>query len=107
MWVCASKGAYSGTDSSTASYQGRRYSSAYTERRNVRSDHRRGGARMANDRLTGLDASFLHLEDDRTHMHVAGVMTFDGTPPDYDDVVEARSEEHTSELQSRRDLVCR
>src|SRR3954454_16612016 len=43
---------------------------------------------MANDRLTGLDASFLHLEDDRTHMHVAGVMTFDGTPPAYDDVIE-------------------
>jgi diacylglycerol O-acyltransferase / wax synthase len=49
----------------------------------------RGNTRMANDRLTGLDASFLHLEDDRTHMHVAGVMTFDGTSPAYDDVVEA------------------
>jgi diacylglycerol O-acyltransferase / wax synthase len=44
---------------------------------------------MANDRLTGLDASFLHLEDDRTHMHVAAVMTFDGEPPAYDDLVEA------------------
>src|SRR3954447_16983703 len=44
---------------------------------------------MANDRLTGLDASFLHLEDDRTHMHVAAVMTFDGSPPAYDDVVDA------------------
>jgi diacylglycerol O-acyltransferase len=44
---------------------------------------------MANDRLTGLDASFLHLEDDRTHMHVAAVMTFDGEAPAYDDFVEA------------------
>src|SRR3954454_613061 len=44
---------------------------------------------MANDRLTGLDASFLHLEDDRTHMHVAAVMTFDGEPPPYDELIEA------------------
>ena len=29
-----------------------------------------------NDRLTGLDASFLHLEDGRSHMHVAAVMLF-------------------------------
>jgi WS/DGAT/MGAT family acyltransferase len=35
---------------------------------------------MANDRLTGLDASFLHLEDDSAHMHVAAVMTFAGSP---------------------------
>jgi diacylglycerol O-acyltransferase len=44
---------------------------------------------MANDRLTGLDASFLHLEDDRTHMHVAAVMTFAGEPPDQDELSEA------------------
>src|ERR1700750_1783162 len=44
---------------------------------------------MANDRLTGLDASFLHLEDGTSHMHVAAVMTFDGEPPQYDDIVEA------------------
>ena len=43
---------------------------------------------MANDRLTGLDASFLHLEDGSSHMHVAGVMTFEGPMPDYGDVVE-------------------
>jgi WS/DGAT/MGAT family acyltransferase len=44
---------------------------------------------MANDRLTGLDASFLHLEDAAdSHMHVAAVMTFDGPPPDYDELVE-------------------
>jgi WS/DGAT/MGAT family acyltransferase len=43
---------------------------------------------MSNDRLTGLDASFLHLEDDAAHMHVAAVMTFEGSPPPHDDVVE-------------------
>jgi WS/DGAT/MGAT family acyltransferase len=44
---------------------------------------------MANDRLTGLDAQFLHLEDDRSHMHVGGVMIFDGQPPPYDEIVQA------------------
>jgi WS/DGAT/MGAT family acyltransferase len=40
-------------------------------------------------RLTALDASFLHLEDGGAHMHVAAVMTFDGPPPAYDELVEA------------------
>jgi diacylglycerol O-acyltransferase / wax synthase len=40
------------------------------------------------DRLTGLDSSFLHLERDATHMHVAGCMVFDGQPPGYDELVE-------------------
>jgi WS/DGAT/MGAT family acyltransferase len=44
---------------------------------------------MAGDRLTGLDASFLHLEDASAHMHVAGVMVFEGPPPPYDDLLEA------------------
>jgi diacylglycerol O-acyltransferase / wax synthase len=44
---------------------------------------------MATDRLTGLDASFLHLENGGAHMHVAGVMLFDGRAPDYDQLVEA------------------
>jgi WS/DGAT/MGAT family acyltransferase len=42
---------------------------------------------MANDRLTGLDASFLHLEDEAAHMHVAAVMTFAGSLPDIDELV--------------------
>ncbi len=42
---------------------------------------------MANDRLTGLDASFLHLEDDAAHMHVAAVMTLEGTPPPHDQIL--------------------
>jgi diacylglycerol O-acyltransferase / wax synthase len=44
---------------------------------------------MSSDRLTGLDASFLHLEDGAAHMHVAGVMLFEGSPPPYDDMLEA------------------
>jgi WS/DGAT/MGAT family acyltransferase len=44
---------------------------------------------MAEDRLTGLDASFLHLEDDSAHMHVAAVLLFDGDPPEQDDVIAA------------------
>src|ERR671919_242822 len=44
---------------------------------------------MSSDRLTGLDASFLHLEDGAAHMHVAGVMIFEGSPPPYDELLEA------------------
>ena len=42
-----------------------------------------------NDRLTGLDSSFLHLERDFAHMHVAGVSVFEGDAPAYDEVIEA------------------
>src|SRR5918997_5477005 len=41
------------------------------------------------DRLTGLDASFLHLEDGRSHMHVAAVVTFAGEAPTHEELVEA------------------
>src|SRR4029079_1633523 len=44
---------------------------------------------MAEDRLTGLDASFLHLEDGTAHMHVAAVLIFDGDPPEQSDVAKA------------------
>ena len=43
---------------------------------------------MSGDRLTALDASFLHMEDATTHMHVSSVMLFDGEPPPYDELVE-------------------
>jgi WS/DGAT/MGAT family acyltransferase len=43
---------------------------------------------MTGDRLTGLDASFLHLESDASHMHVAGVMLFDGSPPEHRELVD-------------------
>jgi diacylglycerol O-acyltransferase len=39
------------------------------------------------DRLTALDASFLHLEDASAHMHVAGVTIFEGEPPSYDELL--------------------
>jgi WS/DGAT/MGAT family acyltransferase len=41
------------------------------------------------DRLSALDASFLHLEDASAHMHVASVMLFEGDPPAYSDLIEA------------------
>ena len=42
---------------------------------------------MAADRLTALDASFLHLEDESSHMHVAGVSIFAGEPPTYEELL--------------------
>jgi diacylglycerol O-acyltransferase / wax synthase len=51
------------------------------------------------DRLTGLDASFLHLESPSAHMHVAGVMLFEGSPPGHDELVKA--------IESRLHLVPR
>ncbi len=55
---------------------------------------------MANqDRLTGLDSSFLHLERDSAHMHVAGCSVFAGEAPDYDELTEA--------IESRLHLVPR
>jgi diacylglycerol O-acyltransferase / wax synthase len=43
---------------------------------------------MAEGRLTGLDASFLHMENGGAHMHVAGLMLFDGEPPQYEGLIE-------------------
>src|SRR6201996_4690687 len=40
------------------------------------------------DRLTGLDSSFLHLEDGATHMHVAGAAILEGRAPSYDELIE-------------------
>jgi WS/DGAT/MGAT family acyltransferase len=54
---------------------------------------------MPSDRLTPLDASFLHLEDASSHMHVAAVMVFEGRTPAYDDFV--------SYVESRLHLVPR
>ena len=51
------------------------------------------------DRLTGLDSSFLHLERDSAHMHVAGCSVFVGDAPSYDELVEA--------IESRLHLVPR
>jgi WS/DGAT/MGAT family acyltransferase len=43
---------------------------------------------MPSDRLSPLDASFLHVEDASAHMHVACAMVFDGAAPDYDDLLD-------------------
>jgi WS/DGAT/MGAT family acyltransferase len=45
---------------------------------------------MANDRLTALDSSFLHLEDNQpSHMHVASVTIFEGAAPSYEDFADS------------------
>jgi WS/DGAT/MGAT family acyltransferase len=51
------------------------------------------------DRLTGLDSSFLHLEHNATHMHVAAVAIFEAPPPAYEELLE--------EIVSRLHLVPR
>ncbi len=38
------------------------------------------------DRLSALDAEFLHVEDGIGHMHIAGACVFAGPPPSYEDV---------------------
>ncbi|HWE65853.1 MAG TPA: wax ester/triacylglycerol synthase family O-acyltransferase [Acidimicrobiales bacterium] len=42
---------------------------------------------MSTDRLSPLDASFLHLEDDVSHMHIASVAIFEGPQPPFCDIV--------------------
>ena len=37
------------------------------------------------DRLTSTDASFLHQEGQSSHMHIGGVLIFDGPPPEFED----------------------
>ncbi len=51
------------------------------------------------DRLTGLDSSFLHLERDGTHMHVASTTLFEGPAPPY--------LEFRDHIESRLNLVPR
>jgi diacylglycerol O-acyltransferase / wax synthase len=43
---------------------------------------------MQGERLSGLDASFLHLEDDSAHMHVASAIVFEGKAPAYVELLE-------------------
>ena len=40
------------------------------------------------DRLTPVDASFLHQEGPTSHMHVGGLSVFEGPPPSMDDFLE-------------------
>lgn len=51
------------------------------------------------DRLSGLDTSFLRLEDGRAHMHVASLTVFDGPPPGFADLCD--------HVEGRLDLVPR
>ncbi|HYI18703.1 MAG TPA: wax ester/triacylglycerol synthase family O-acyltransferase [Solirubrobacteraceae bacterium] len=51
------------------------------------------------DRLTGLDASFLHFEEGGAHMHVGSVLLFEGDAPPY--------EEFVAQLERRLALVPR
>jgi diacylglycerol O-acyltransferase / wax synthase len=38
---------------------------------------------MAFDRMSPLDASFLHIEDSVSHMHIGSISIFEGPPPPY------------------------
>jgi diacylglycerol O-acyltransferase len=40
------------------------------------------------DRLTSIDASFLHQEGQESHMHIGAVFIFDGPPPEFDDYLD-------------------
>src|SRR4051795_9103083 len=51
------------------------------------------------DRLTPVDASFLHQERQSSHMHVGAVLLFEGPAPSYDDMLE--------QIESRLHLVPR
>jgi diacylglycerol O-acyltransferase len=42
-------------------------------------------AAVHGDRLSGLDASFLHMEQGPAHMHVASTSIFEGSPPSHDE----------------------
>ena len=42
---------------------------------------------MSTDRLSPLDASFLHIEDGVSHMHIASVAIFEGPQPPFADIV--------------------
>jgi diacylglycerol O-acyltransferase len=42
---------------------------------------------MGPDRLSPQDASFLHLEDHVSHMHIGSVAIFEGPPPPFADIV--------------------
>ncbi|MBV9472089.1 MAG: wax ester/triacylglycerol synthase family O-acyltransferase [Solirubrobacterales bacterium] len=40
------------------------------------------------DRLTSIDASFLHQEGPASHMHIGGVLLFEGPPPEFADFLD-------------------
>jgi diacylglycerol O-acyltransferase len=54
---------------------------------------------MSSNRLTPLDASFLHIEDASSHMHVAAALLFTGDTPEYEKLL--------THIESRLGLVPR
>ena len=44
------------------------------------------------DRLTAIDASFLHQEGENSHMHVGAVTLFEGPPPEFDEFLDTLRE---------------
>jgi diacylglycerol O-acyltransferase / wax synthase len=54
---------------------------------------------VSEDRLSGLDASFLHMERAGAHMHVASTIVFEGSPPSH--------REFRDQIESRLHLVPR
>jgi diacylglycerol O-acyltransferase / wax synthase len=40
------------------------------------------------DRLTSIDAAFLHSEGEASHMHIGAVLVFDGPPPEFNDYLD-------------------
>src|SRR5437588_10018570 len=40
------------------------------------------------DRLSSIDASFLHQEGPSSHMHIGGVLVFEGPPPEFSDYLD-------------------
>jgi WS/DGAT/MGAT family acyltransferase len=42
---------------------------------------------MTVDTMSASDASFLHIEDGRTHMHIGSTAIFEGPPPTYDELM--------------------
>ena len=51
------------------------------------------------DRLSAVDASFLHQERGASHMHIGAILVFDGPPPPYEEVL--------AHIESRLHLVPR
>jgi diacylglycerol O-acyltransferase len=51
------------------------------------------------DRLTSIDASFLHQEGPASHMHIGAVLLFEGPPPDF--------EQYLNQVRGRLHLVPR
>src|SRR3954454_17022768 len=44
------------------------------------------------DRLTAIDASFLHQEGQNSHMHVGAVTIFEGPPPEFEEFLDTLRE---------------